>query len=379
MNVAYKYISSGKRQRTAYCVADSGAKAREDLCQAHQKPAPMHESCAHTCPVHWSYSDWSKCKLEGEYCVRRREVTGCVSSLGSSVEDERCAADKQFTQMDCPREECPSWKYYDWSPCSCEEGATEGMQQRPYACQLRERPLQKWECRELDKPMHIRNCSCWYAEEWSTWCDLDGPDGNGAVGNHIDLGDVTRLEEDEIILWTFEGGEGEGEDTETRSDTQKCGTGVKRRHVYCGSPESNLPLSTCDAYSKPSEVAPCNVPCPTTTTTTTTTTSTTTTTTSTTTTTTTTTTPKPVTSTTPPSTTTSKTTTTKSSTLTHPPNSSSSRPNNPSPAKKILQWAEYTLDAYSIVKECPIIQLLNASPSLYSMESPKIDNSLVPK
>ncbi|XP_064095145.1 A disintegrin and metalloproteinase with thrombospondin motifs 9-like isoform X4 [Macrobrachium nipponense] len=157
----------GKRQRTPYCVrADSGTKVRDDLCPSDQKPAPLQESCAHTCPVHWSYSDWSKCELNGEQCMRRREVTGCVSSLGNKVDEERCAKDRQYTHEECPREECPSWKYFDWSPCSCEADETEGIQQRPYACQLRERPLQKWECRELDKPSFIRNCSCWYAEQW---------------------------------------------------------------------------------------------------------------------------------------------------------------------------------------------------------------------
>ncbi|XP_066980603.1 A disintegrin and metalloproteinase with thrombospondin motifs 9 isoform X2 [Macrobrachium rosenbergii] len=309
----------GKRQRTPYCVrADSGTKVRDDLCPSDQKPAPLQESCAHTCPVHWSYSDWSKCELNGEQCMRRREVTGCVSSLGNKVDEERCAKDRQYTHEECPREECPSWKYFDWSPCSCEADETEGIQQRPYACQLRERPLQKWECRELDKPSFIRNCSCWYAEQWMPGCELDSQHGSGpSLEDHRDQ-DITRLEE-AIDTWTVGGGGGGGGDRETDIDTPNCGTGVKRRHVYCGSPESGLPMSSCDAHTKPSEFAPCSVPCPTTTTTTTTST--------------TTTTPKPT--TTPTTTASSITThTTSSPTLTHVPSSVSSSHVNRSPVLK---------------------------------------------
>ncbi|XP_042241182.1 A disintegrin and metalloproteinase with thrombospondin motifs 20-like isoform X2 [Homarus americanus] len=160
----------GKRKRTAYCVrTDTGMQVKEDFCSSHQKPATQQESCAHTCPVSWEYSDWSKCVIKNEECVRQREVIACVSSLGNSVEDERCATDQQYTQVKCPRDECASWGYAEWSPCLCKEGDTEGMQHRPYSCQQRERPLPSWECEQLDKPIHIRNCSCWYAEEWNSW------------------------------------------------------------------------------------------------------------------------------------------------------------------------------------------------------------------
>lgn len=52
--------------------------------------------------------------------MQQREVIGCISSLGNTVEDERCAADKQHTQKDCSFEECPSWSYSEWSPVSLE-------------------------------------------------------------------------------------------------------------------------------------------------------------------------------------------------------------------------------------------------------------------
>nr|XP_045600397.1 A disintegrin and metalloproteinase with thrombospondin motifs 9-like isoform X1 [Procambarus clarkii] len=222
----------GKRKRTAYCVrADTGQEVKEELCSSHQKPETQQESCAHTCPVFWAYSDWSKCELKGEQCERERKVVGCVSSLGNTVETERCEADQLVTQRNCPREECATWSYSEWSPCLCKDGDTVGVQRRPYYCQLRQRPLPSWECEQLDKPIHIRNCSCWFAEEWSSVCDLEGHD-----------------------------------DTIVGGSLSNCGTGVMQRRVFCGAPSDDIPLSDCSALTKPPETIPCHIPCQSTTT-----------------------------------------------------------------------------------------------------------------
>ncbi|XP_071527887.1 A disintegrin and metalloproteinase with thrombospondin motifs 9 [Panulirus ornatus] len=259
----------GKRERTAVCLqADTGMEVKEELCSSYHRPATLQESCVHTCPVAWDYSDWSKCRVKEEQCVRQRELVGCVSSLGNTVEEEHCAADKIHTQEECSREECPSWSYSEWSPCSCQEGVTEGVQQRPYSCQLRGRPLPSWECEQLDKPLHLRNCSCWYAEEWNSWCDLEGHDSTAAKGGSLQRERKTSAGQNSV-------NRGEGVEG-GKTSLLKCGTGVMRRHVHCGSPADNLPLTDCDALSKPSETAPCHVPCPSTTTTTTSTTTTTT-------------------------------------------------------------------------------------------------------
>nr|XP_053653698.1 A disintegrin and metalloproteinase with thrombospondin motifs 9-like isoform X1 [Cherax quadricarinatus] len=255
---------SGKRKRTAYCVrTDTGVQVKDNLCSLHHKPATQEGSCIHTCPVSWKYNDWSKCELRGEICTRQRKVVGCVSSLGISVEMERCEADQLYTKNDCLREECPSWSYSGWTSCACKGEETVSVQKRLFSCTLRDRALPAWECPELDKPVEVRNCSCWHAEEWSSWCDLESHGGIAAVGGSLQ---AERKTSDERV--SVKGGEGEGDENSLRI----CGTGVKRRHVYCGAPADNLPPSDCDAKTKPPETTSCHIPCPSTTTTTTTTT-----------------------------------------------------------------------------------------------------------
>ncbi|CAL4058618.1 unnamed protein product, partial [Meganyctiphanes norvegica] len=51
----------GERKRVPLCVKALGdIPAESELCKSLQKPAVLYESCIHTCPVHWRYTDWSK-------------------------------------------------------------------------------------------------------------------------------------------------------------------------------------------------------------------------------------------------------------------------------------------------------------------------------
>nr|XP_027213630.1 A disintegrin and metalloproteinase with thrombospondin motifs 9-like isoform X2 [Penaeus vannamei] len=159
----------GERQKSAYCVrADTGEATIDEMCLAHPRPATVTESCAHTCPASWTYKEWSACGLSGETCLRRREVMGCVSSLGDSVKENRCEEDQQATEEVCPREECPYWQYHEWSPCKCANGNTSGERRRLYSCRIRDRPISRWQCEQMEAPKDTGNCSCWYAEAWSS-------------------------------------------------------------------------------------------------------------------------------------------------------------------------------------------------------------------
>ena len=59
------------------------------------------------------------------------------------------------------------------------------------------------------------------------------------------------------------------ESLQLQSVDGRCGTGLRRRRVVCGSPSSPSADAHCDSATKPPEVQPCRIQCPTTTTSTT--------------------------------------------------------------------------------------------------------------
>ncbi|KAG0723457.1 A disintegrin and metalloproteinase with thrombospondin motifs 20 [Chionoecetes opilio] len=93
------HTCDGDRERVAYCVrAADGVRVRDPLCPDHQRPSTQREPCSSTCPVHWEYTDWSKCAVRegGSECVRRREVGGCVTAGGYQVQVHLCEAENTY-------------------------------------------------------------------------------------------------------------------------------------------------------------------------------------------------------------------------------------------------------------------------------------------
>ncbi|XP_073974376.1 ADAM metallopeptidase with thrombospondin type 1 motif A isoform X2 [Rhodnius prolixus] len=269
-------------------------------CQELARP-PTVERCRGPCDkARWNYGSWSTCSVTCGDGVETRSAK-CMDHSGRTTDDSQCDENEKEVQRPCWIQHCPMWKVGDWTPCSATCGLGERRRSvkcsEENGCSLKTIPPSTQTC--IMQPCSFRHenavpddasghqppsekyggyvwkttataCSVTCGKGWRTkyYTCQDSITGT-AVSNTYCLksfggGDpVKEICETGITCSNSHHGTviGKWNTSEWEPCSAICGTGFKKRTVYCrGIDGSYLPDNYCPEV-RPVNEAECESPC----------------------------------------------------------------------------------------------------------------------
>uniref|UniRef100_A0A3Q3JML9 Peptidase M12B domain-containing protein n=1 Tax=Monopterus albus TaxID=43700 RepID=A0A3Q3JML9_MONAL len=113
----------GVQSRDVYCRLKGTGRVREDLCDAHQRPAVARPCQTAECTHYsWVASEWKKCNATCGEGMRSRKV-GCMGPGMTPVQDDYCEPSSQPPSLQpCNRSPCHyMWITGEWSQVGIKE------------------------------------------------------------------------------------------------------------------------------------------------------------------------------------------------------------------------------------------------------------------